>query len=290
MSTADGRPEYVSTRKIGDAAISVISEGTLEWSPKMNAPEEELRRAIPELAERGKFTLGLNLAHVALANASILIDPGFDDPTSSWQARFGVKWPGSRRSPGLRAGLDRLGVAAAAVTHVLITHAHSDHFAGVTVERDGRDVVRFPQARHFIGRQDWLENPAREDPASELAERLGTVDRLGLLEVVDAEREVAPGVTIIPAPGETPGHCVVRVRSVGQSFYYVGDLFHHPCEVEHPGWIPANRDPGATGTSRRRVFAEAAASGATVVFSHDLFPAWGRILVTDGVFQWESAR
>ncbi|HKX01823.1 MAG TPA: MBL fold metallo-hydrolase [Methylomirabilota bacterium] len=290
MPTADGPSEYVSTRRIGDAAISVISEGTLEWSPKMNAPEEELRRAIPELAERGKFTLGLNLAYVALADASILIDPGFDDPKSSWQKRFAAKWPGSRRSPGLRAALDHLGVAPSAVTHVLITHAHADHFAGVAVERDGRDVVRFPQARHFIGRQDWLENPAHEDPASELAGRLGMVDRLGLLEVVEAEREVAPGVTIIPAPGETPGHCVVRVRSAGQRFYYMGDLFHHPCEVVHPGWIPANRDPEATGMSRRRVYAEAAASGATVVFSHDLFPAWGRILATNGAFRWESAQ
>jgi glyoxylase-like metal-dependent hydrolase (beta-lactamase superfamily II) len=290
MSTRDGRLEYVSTRMIGDAAISVISEGTLEWAPKMDAPADELRRAIPELAERGRFTLGLNPAHVALGNASILIDPGFDDPASSWQERFAAKWPGSRRSPGLRAGLERIGVAPSAVTHVLITHAHGDHYAGVTVERDGRDVVRFPQACHFIGRKDWLENPAREDPASELAERLGVVDRTGLLEVVEAEHEVAPGVTMVPAPGETPGHCVVRVRSAGQSFYYMGDLFHHPCEVEHLGWMPANRDPVATGTSRRRVFAEAAESGATVVFSHDLFPAWGRILTIDGSFRWESAR
>ncbi len=290
MSTRDGRPEYVSTRMIGDAAITIISEGTLEWSPKMGAPEDELRRAIPELAERGKLTLGLNVAHVALGEASILIDPGCDDPASSWQERFAAKWPGSRRSPGLRAGLARIGVDPSAVTHVLITHAHADHFAGVTVEREGRDVVRFPRAGHFIGHQDWLENPARDDPSSELAERLGAVDRIGLIQVVDEEREVAPGVTMIPAPGETRGHCIVRMHSAGRSFYYVGDLVHHPCEVEHPGWMPANRDPVATRTSRGRVFAEAAANRATVVFSHDLFPAWGRILATGGAFRWESAR
>lgn len=288
--TRDGRPEYVSRRTIGGAAITVISEGTLEWAPRMEAPHDELERAIPELAARGKFTLGLNLAHVALEDASILIDPGCDDPASAWQERFAAKWPGSRRSPGLRAGLARLGVDPSAVTHVLITHAHADHFAGVTVERDGHDAVRFPRARHFIGRKDWLENPAREDPASELAVRLGAVDQVGLLEVVDEAREVAPGATMLPAPGETPGHCVVRIRSAGHSFYYVGDLFHHPCEVEHPGWMPANRDPAANRASRSWVCTEAAASGATVVFSHDLFPAWGRIRAADGGFRWESTR
>jgi len=274
---------------IGDAAITVISEGTLEWAPKMQAPEDEVRRAIPELADRGKLTLGLNIAHVALGKASILIDPGCDDPASSWQERFAAKWPGSRRSPGLRAGLARIGIDPAAVTHVLITHAHADHFAGVTVERDGRDVVRFPRARHFIGCKDWLENPAREDPSTELAVRLGAVDQVGLLEIVAEAREVAPGATVVPAPGETPGHSIVCIRSAGKSFYYVGDLIHHPCEVEHLGWIPTNRDPAATRTSRSLVFAEAAASGATVVFSHDLFPAWGRIVAADGGFRWERA-
>ncbi len=289
MSTSDGRLEYVSTRRIGDAAITVISEGTLEWAPKMEAPQDEVRRAIPELAEQGKFTLGLNLAHVALGDASILIDPGCDDPASSWQERFAAKWPGLRRSPGLRAGLARIGIDPAAVTHVLITHAHADHFAGVTMERDGRDVVRFPRARHFIGRRDWVDHPARKDPSSELTVRLGAIDHGGLLEVVETEHEVAPGITMVPAPGETPGHCIVCVRSAGQRFYYVGDLFHHPCEVEHPGWIPANRDPAATRASRSRVFTEAAVTGATVVFSHDLFPAWGRILAADGGFRWERA-
>jgi glyoxylase-like metal-dependent hydrolase (beta-lactamase superfamily II) len=253
----------------------------------MEAPEGELRRAIPELADRGKLTLGLNLAHVALGDASILIDPGCDDPASSWQERFAAKWPGSRRSPGLRAGLASVGVDPAGVTHVLITHAHADHFAGVIVEQEGRDVVRFARARHFIGRKDWVEHPARQDPASELAVRLGAIDRAGLLEIVAEEYEVAPGVTMIPAPGETPGHCIVRVRSAGKSFYYVGDLFHHPCEVDHPDWVPVNRDLAATRASRRWVFAETAANRATVIFSHDRFPAWGCIVAVNGAFRWQ---
>lgn len=289
MSTRQELTEYISTRRIGDAAITVISEGTLEWAPKMGAPEAQVRRAIPELSKAGKLTLGLNVAHVALGNASILIDPGCDDPTSAWQERFAAKWPGSQRSSGLRAALARIGVDPSAVTHVLITHAHADHFAGVTAERGARDVVRFPRAGHFIGRKDWLENPARDDPSSELAVRLGAVQKTGLLEVVDEDREIAPGATMVSSPGETPGHCVVRIRSAGQSFYYVGDLIHHPCEVEHPDWMPVNRDPTANRASRSRVFAEAAESGATVVFSHDRFPAWGRIVASDGAFRWQRA-
>ncbi|HKV44422.1 MAG TPA: MBL fold metallo-hydrolase [bacterium] len=289
MGAAEERGDLVATRRIGDATIAVISEGTLVWTPKMQAPAEEVRRAIPELTDTGTLTLGLNLAHVALGDASIVIDPGCDDPESSWQKRFAAKWPGVRRSAGLRAGLARLGVGPAEVTHVLITHAHADHFAGVTVERDGRDAVRFPRATHLIGRKDWIDNPARHDPDSELAVRLGAIDRAGLLGVVEEEREVAPGVAMILAPGETPGHCVVRIRTAGESFYYVGDLFHHACEVAHPDWVPANRDVAATHASRIRTLAEAATSAATVVFSHERFPAWGRIAAAGGAFRWERA-
>jgi glyoxylase-like metal-dependent hydrolase (beta-lactamase superfamily II) len=289
VGAADEGADFVDVRKIGDATIAVISEGTLVWAPKMQAPAEEVRRAIPELTDTGTLRLGLNLAYVALGDASIVIDPGCDDPESSWQQRFAAKWPGLHRSAGLRAGLAHLGVDPAEVTHVLITHAHADHFAGVTVERDGRDAVRFPRATHVIGRRDWIDNPARHDPASDLAVRLGAIDRAGLLAVVEEDREVAPGVAMISTPGETPGHCVVRIRTAGASFYYVGDLFHHACEVAHPDWVPVNRDVAAARASRVQTLAEAATSGAAVVFSHERFPAWGRIVAAAGGYRWERA-
>ena len=279
--------DYTATRKIGDATVTVISEGSMSWAPKFVAPEAEWRRAVPEAGADGAITIGLNVAHIRIADASILIDPGFDDPDSAWQRRFAARWAGVQRSPGLERALAALGVRAGEVTHVVITHAHGDHFGGVTVEREGRDVARFPRARHLIGGADWVRNPARADPASDLAVRLGAIDRLGLLDPVDDEREILPGVTMIPAPGETPGHSIVRVRSAGEVFYYVGDLFHLPCEVEHHDWVPAGRDQAATRASRGRLVADAVPERAALVYTHERFPAWGRIVRERGATRWE---
>jgi glyoxylase-like metal-dependent hydrolase (beta-lactamase superfamily II) len=132
-----------------------------------------------------------------------------------------------------------IGVEPDSITHVLITHTHNDHYAGVTTQRDGRRVARFPHARHLVGHRDWKGNLERARLDSALALHLGTLDHLGLLEVVDGEHEVVSGVAMVAAPGETAGHCIVRVEGGTEACYIVGDLFHHACEVTHasfPGW------------------------------------------------------
>lgn len=269
--------EFVASRRIGEAVITVISDGTLQWAPKFQIDEDERRRAIPDTDDEGKLTLGLNLAHVRLGAASIVIDPGCDDPSSAWAREFAGKWPGLTRSPGLEAALRRIDVSPDAVTHVLITHAHEDHYAGVAAERGGDLILRFPNARHVIGRRDWEEHPARRQPDSALVRRLGLAAQRGLLETVEQEREIAPGVSMTASPGETPGHCLVRVASGDRRFYYLGDLFHLPCEVEHVEWSPPNRDVVALAASRRRLLREASGQDSVLVFSHDRFPAWGRV-------------
>ena len=142
-------------------------------------------------------------------------------------------WP--RRWPNWRS-------APQDVTHVVITHPHGDHYPGVVVSVPATLVPRFPRARHFLGRADWEGNPRRGEPGSDL-DRLELIDRLGLLELVNDEQEIVPGVTIVPAPGESPGHCVVRLESAGEVFYVLGDIVHHACEVEHPDWGPPHADP-----------------------------------------------
>jgi len=279
---------FVASRRIGGATVTVISDGTLTWAPKFPVSDEERRRAMPGADADGKMTMGMNLVHLRMGDASIVVDPGCDDPASAWQHEFAAKWPGVTRTPGLAAALREIGVRPETVSHVVITHAHADHLAGVAVEAPGGLVPRFPRARHVIGRADWEESPARRDPRSDLSVRLGLVAGAGLLDPVDGERELIPGVALIPTPGETPGHLAVRLSDGGARFYYLGDLFHLPCEVDHVEWAPANRDLAALRASRARVIAEASTPDAISMFTHDRFPAWGRIVRADGGARWES--
>jgi glyoxylase-like metal-dependent hydrolase (beta-lactamase superfamily II) len=227
--------------------------------------------------------MGMNVVHLRTPDASILVDPGWGPPTTKPTPERGIT-----RSPGVAAGLASLGVRPEDVTHVVISHAHWDHFTGGTIERGGRLAPRYPNARYLLGRADWEGNPARDQPGSAHALHLGALERAGVLDLVDGDREIAPGVTMLHTPGESPGHSIVRLRSGSETFYYLGDLFHHPCELERLEWVFKRRDVPATIASRRRFLAEAVPSRALLVCTHRPFPGWFRIVAAGDGYRWQE--
>ncbi len=96
---------YVSSRKIGDATVTVICEGSCLWAPRFDVPEAAWRRAMPDADADGRIRIAFNLAHIRLGDASVLVDPGFDDPSSSWDQAFGARWASYTRTPGLGVAL-----------------------------------------------------------------------------------------------------------------------------------------------------------------------------------------
>jgi glyoxylase-like metal-dependent hydrolase (beta-lactamase superfamily II) len=279
---------FIDTRQVRQATITVISEGGLLWPPRFPVPEAEWRAALPDADEQGRVWLGLNVVFVRIGDALVLIDPGLDDPDSAWQRDLATVWPDwpVRRTPGLAVALSELGIAPRDVTHVIITHPHGDHYAGVAYEKEEGLEARFPQARHFMGRADWQENPNRGVAGSAFA-RLELIDELGLLELVDDELEVTPGVTILSAPGESPGHCIVRIESNGERFYILGDLVHLACEVDHPTWGPPHVSAETLAAVRGPIFAQVARERALAMTAHERFPPWGRIAAEGEGFRWE---
>jgi glyoxylase-like metal-dependent hydrolase (beta-lactamase superfamily II) len=162
------------------------------------------------------------------------------------------------------------------------------HYSGIITRRDGAESLCFPRARHHLARADWdeLQDELR-DPESLERRTLGLARQAGLLDLVDGRRDLAGYVTIIPAPGETPGHQIVRVASEGQVLYCLGDLYHHPVEVDRPDWMVHWADRAANLSSRRMLADAALAENATLVAAH--IPGCGRLRSAGGGCRWEQA-
>lgn len=266
--------DFIATRRVGEAEVTLISDGVtaMRLAALLAVAPEDVRAAVPDATAEGEVECGFLVAHVRLGNASLMIDAGMGPPRPGARAR---------RSPGIAAGLARIGVRPEDVTHVLFTHTHWDHADGALVERDGR-AARFPNARHLVGRADWEASQDGAHPYLAPAE-LAALHQAGLLDPIDGDHLVVPGVTMLDAPGESPGHHAVVVESGGRTFMNVGDLYHHPCEIDR-GWFQKGTDPVAGQRSRDRVLGEAVRRGAVVVASHDVLPGWSRVVRTDGRF------
>lgn len=267
-------PRDVQSLRIGAAAVSVINvdhiPATLkEW---IDLTDSERTPSVAALFEQ-QLSVCVQCIYVRLPGLSVLVDVGAAEPkNSAGQAR------GYRPPPGILASLAAQGVRPDDVEHVVITHGHGDHYNGATIERDGRLEPAFPNARYYLGRADWEQERRQEalrDPASLDSRTLGVLHRGGRLELVEENRELGSGVSILAAPGESPGHQIVRVHSEGQTLYCVGDLFHHPIEVEHRSWMVRWADAESNLRSRHALIEAALAEKALLVATH--IPGVGRL-------------
>jgi glyoxylase-like metal-dependent hydrolase (beta-lactamase superfamily II) len=258
------------TIPLGDAVITIINVGDMmvDMAQEIDVPESGWRPLYGE-SFAGLRPYPSQCVHIALPGASVLVDAG--DYAQAIALDPSYLPPHYVPPPGIVEQLQSRDVHPEDITHVIITHAHFDHYAGTTTLRDGAYVARFPNARVFLGRADWdcpETQEALHDPASLDSHTFGVLHKQGLLELVDSDRGRAPEVCIIAAPGESPGHQIVRVYSQGQTFYCLGDLFHHPAEVEHPAWMVRWADATANLKSRQMLVKAALEESALLLAAH----------------------
>jgi glyoxylase-like metal-dependent hydrolase (beta-lactamase superfamily II) len=267
-------PEDVRSLRVGAATVTLINAGDIyakldEW---IDRPEGERSAEQAALFER-VMAVPIQCIHVRLPGLSLLVDAGRYEAGENPQVPADYRPP-----PGFLARLPEIGAPPEGVQHVIITHLHGDHFNGLTEERDGRAEPVFPNARHYVGRGDW-ERPETQaalgKPDSYESRTLGVLRERGLLETVGEKRDLGNGVQIIPAPGESPGHQIVRIQSDGQVLYCLGDLYHHPIEVDPPTCMVRWADPTANVASRRALVESALAEDALLVATH--IPGVGRL-------------
>ncbi len=282
--------DHVWTRSFGQAQISVISEATGWWPIEraiIDVPEADWRREIPTNRE-DQLEIGFNLIQITVPGASILVDTGFGDydPTDLNDPIVSVR--DVRLTDGLDAALQSLGIDRGDITHVLVSHMHGDHILGATRQLDGRRVPAFPNARYIIMEMEWNAAPEFHQNARAITAQKETLRAAGVVDLVQDEQEIVPGVRFIPAPGESPGHAVVRVDLGGDVVYYVGDLFHYPAEFNHLDWIPLYRDRATLVGTRERLMPRFAEENTWVIPSHHLFPSIGRVERVRHGYRWHS--
>lgn len=272
--------------RLGDITLTIISEGTIKGLPSrmFDGVDEADWRPLVELDADGRIAMGLNSVHLTLAGHSILLDTGIGEPHPA-RAALEETWPITPTVP-LVASLAACGIAPEQVTTVIFSHAHSDHIMGATHLHEGRRVPTFPRARHLMMEGEWRATAAQAEPESAAAVHMPVLQAHHLLKLVEGWYVVAPGIALVPAPGESPGHALVRIESRGQLAFYMGDLFHHPPEVSHPDWAFPGRDRAQIRATRCALVEEALTTDALLIGAHMPFPGLGKLRRAQQTVEW----
>ena len=281
---------------VGSARIHRVTE-TAHWPfpPEEAFPDwtaehaAQAARRFPEAYDTttGELVLSIHTHVIELGNLRIVVDAGNGDhkprPVLAAHHGFAAGQPDRLRASGFPP--DSIDVVAT-------THLHPDHCGGNTVLRDGGWVPTFGNAQYLIVRADqhWLDRlgePGAGTVESDLARmREDSVRPLARqIQVVDAPHPIADHdgtrVRLEPAPGHSPGHCVVTVEAPdGSGALIGGDLLHHPLQLDHPELVHVgDGDPEAAAASRRAWLGLAAERRWPVLTAH--FPEGAPQLITE---------
>lgn len=208
-------PPGVRSLWLGETTLEVINIGdiTLPLAPSLRAPTGAGTAAVSAIraALGGQRRLPMQDVLVRHPDGYILVDASAYDiaPDSPYHV------PGYTPPPPLADRLAALGVTPESVRHVVFTHRHWDHFNGAVVAgREGALCPLFPRARHHLRRADWDYVATKlGDPGTRLSRAFGVLHPAGLIDIVERDLEIAPGVRLLATPGETPGHQAVRIAS-----------------------------------------------------------------------------
>ncbi len=241
------------------------------------------RLVTDEIDAENRLLQALNCLLIETPAGRVLVETGIgerlDEKTRSMR-RYEGRW--------IVSALSGAGFDAATVDVVAMSHLHFDH-AGGLLAADGSRA--FPRARIVAQRAEW-EIALGSNPrlvASYVQPELELVRDWGAEGWADGERELLPGVSVVPTGGHSAGHQAIVVRAPGAApLAFFGDLAMRPWSA-NPRWVTAFDDfPLDSVVRKAELFAQAADENWTIVLSHEARHPIGRMVRDRDRFRYES--
>ena len=240
------------------------------------------RLVTDEIDHENRLLQALNCLLIETPAGRVLVETGIGE-------RIDEKGRAMRgyEGPWIVEALGNAGFDAGSVDVVAMSHLHFDH-AGGLLSADGSRA--FPRATIVAQRAEW-EIALGSNPrlvASYVQPELELVRDWGAEGWADGEKELVPGVSVVPTGGHSAGHQGIVVRAPGAPpLAFLGDLAMRPWSA-NPRWITAFDDfPLDSVAVKGDLFAQAADEGWTIVLSHETHHPVGRLVRDRDRYRYE---
>jgi glyoxylase-like metal-dependent hydrolase (beta-lactamase superfamily II) len=224
---------------LGDIRISWLNGGEFELDGgTMFGP-------VPKILWNKKYPADAN-NNIKMLNApllvetteeSILIDTGLGNKLSHKEKEiFQVtkEW-------SVIDDLTARGMSREDISLVILTHCDFDHAGGIVMHNNqGKSELTFPNAKHLMQKKEWEDVTHTNSRSAHTywPHNFTGLEDSGLLELIDGDYEILPGVSVSATGGHTRGHQFVVLEGKTGCAVHLGDLLplHSHC---NPLWIMA---------------------------------------------------
>jgi len=128
--------------------------------------------------------------------------------------------------------LSRLDVSPSDVDHIIVSHMHLDHTGNLSL---------FPNATLSVARAEldcWMGpygnvRAIAHSTAPEDVRTIRGLEREGRVHIVDGVEQLAPGITVTPVGGHSPGQMIIEVATPTGAVVLASDAAHYHEEMDH---------------------------------------------------------
>ncbi len=148
----------------------------------------------------------------------------------------------------------------------------------------GRVRPRFPRAQYVVRRGEWEDatHLHERNRASYVADNYVPLAEAGVLQLVDDNQTIMPGVKVRRTGGHTMHHQMALIESGGRTAAFVADLMPTTAHAPDTWIMGCDLYPMDTLGAKRQFAKEAVAKDVLVFFAHDPAVAAGYIREQDG--------
>jgi len=218
--------------------------------------------------ERQRIDLAARCLLVSGNGKNILVDDGNGTKLTSKQRDIYKLNDGDSN---LESSLAIHGLTPDDITDVLLTHLHFDHAGGSTKREEGEIVPAFRNARYYVQKDHWklATNPSDKDRGSFMPDDYLPLMEHGVLELVDGEGELFPGIDLILCHGHTNAQQLPKISDGKNTLLFCCDLFPTLHHVAYPYVMGYDLRPMVTIEEKKKILPRAFDEQWLLALEHD---------------------